>query len=171
MDKGNIKDTLNFATINGFEATARDISYVILHNTYDNAEIAYYSIYGKEVAKDIEEIKAYNTSDLIECIRGYMISQKFIISKSERDELNKKLSISSEENKEGMIKLIGYIEEALDRKEISKKDGIAKLMDLRVKLQDKFDVERADNTQHIVVNNKFNSICPYCNHEISVSNE
>jgi hypothetical protein len=78
-----------------------------------------------------------------------------------------KQDISFEENKAYMLSLKKQTEEAIENEEIDKKDGLKILADLSVKLNDKFNV--ADNTKNqvVIVNQKFNDVCPYCNREIS----
>lgn len=166
MKRSDITNIINFAEVNKHEVTVKDISYVILENTYCDREVSYYSINGKDCGKTEKEIKEYDESDAIECIRGYMISNRFILSEDERDTGLKNLS--AEANQDGMIRLIDEIYQAIDEKKMSKKDGLGRISDIRTKLQGKFNIEQSNDQLHIVVNNKYNAICPYCNHEISI---
>lgn len=168
MKLDNINDIVNFAIVNKFEVTVRDISYVILENTFNDAKAAYYSIHGKNCGKDEKDIQKYDTSAPIECIRGYMLSNRFILNSKEQEKKTGLKNISAEENQDGMIRLISEIEKAMEEKKMSKKDGLGRISDIRTKLQGRFNIEQNNEQLHIVVNNKYNAICPYCNHEISI---
>ena len=168
MKLENITDIINFAIVNKHEITVKDISYVVLENAFNDAKAAYYSIHGKDSGKDEKEIFEYDTSPAIECIRGYMVSNRFILNSKEQEEKSGLKNISAEENQDGMIRLIGEIEQAMKEKKMSKKDGLGRISDIRTKLQGRFNIEQSNEQLHIVVNNKYNAVCPYCNHEISI---
>ena len=171
MKAEDIKNIIDFAIVNKFEVTMKDISYVILENTYSDAEIAYLSIFGKDCGKTKEDIKEYDTSDEIECVRGYMFSNRLILSRKEEENRIGLRNMSAEENQDGMIRLIDEIYQAIEDKKMSKKDGLGRISDIRTKLQGRFNIEQSNDQLHIVVNNKYNAVCPYCNHEISIKKD
>ena len=75
--------------------------------------------------------------------------------------------ISFDENKAEMIKLIREAQEALDRGEIEAKDALKIQADLRVKINDRFGVKEDTQEQMVVLNPKYDAICPYCSHEVA----
>ena len=175
MDLGQIQDTVNYALLDGHEAKMKDISYVVLENAYGSQKAAYFTLYGKDETMEEEEqdkaVKEYDQSELIECVRGYMISKKFIIPKNELRKKEAETEISADENKVGMVNLIKRYEEAMKNGEMSKKDGLAAIKDIRSRLQTRFELEQSNEQRHIIVNQKYNDICPYCNHEISIKKD
>ena len=66
-----------------------------------------------------------------------------------------------------MIKLIKETQIALENGYIETKDALKIQADLRTKLNSQFNVSDDSNGQFIVVNQKFNDICPYCGREVS----
>ena len=76
--------------------------------------------------------------------------------------------ISFDENKAYMLKLKADTERAMADGEIDKKDGLMILKDIAVKLNDKFNVADTANNNTIIVNKKFNSICPKCGSELYI---
>lgn len=73
--------------------------------------------------------------------------------------------ISFEENKAGLIELLNKLQQAIDNKEISTKDALKIEADVRTKLNDKFGASEKDNGNVVVVEPKFNYICPYTRRE------
>ena len=48
---------------------------------------------------------------------------------------------------------------------IEKKDGYARIADIRYKLNDRFKVEAAKKDRMIIVEKKFDFVCPHTRHE------
>lgn len=149
-----------------FEASVRDISYVILFFEYCNAAIAYKSIFNKD-AND-KEIEKYDKSKLVNFLKTYIASN---FSSKEEKPINTETilaDISFEENKSALVSLLSEIQVAIDKGEISYKDGIKIQADIRTKLNDKFEVEKKEGQQYVIVETKYNNICEYCHHEIYI---
>ena len=66
-----------------------------------------------------------------------------------------------------MLKLKKDTERAMEKGELEKKDGLKILSDLSVKLNDKFSVQAEVKDQIIQVHQKYDAICPYCQHEVA----
>lgn len=74
--------------------------------------------------------------------------------------------ITKEENKAELIKMLDEIDAALQRKEIQFKDAMALKRDIRVKLNDKFEMEESTKEKRIiVVPQKHDYVCPHTNRE------
>lgn len=75
-------------------------------------------------------------------------------------------SISREENRSELIRMIDEIQTSMVTGEIEKKDGLKMIADIRVKLNDKFEIEDAEAHQRlIVVPQKHDMVCRYTNRE------
>jgi hypothetical protein len=66
-----------------------------------------------------------------------------------------------------MLKLKKETELAMEAGDIDKKDGLKILTDISTKLNDKFSVKDDTAEQLVVVNYKYDAICPNCGKEVS----
>ena len=73
--------------------------------------------------------------------------------------------ITFEENKAEMIKLIKQADDRYANGEIDAKDHLKIVTELRVKLNDKFQVKEEMKEQLVIVNQKYNAICDGCGRE------
>lgn len=77
-------------------------------------------------------------------------------------------NITKEENKEELLRLIATTEEGIREGKIPMDKGIAIIKDIRIRLNDKFEMERKDDAKRIiVVPQKHFYICPHTNRECS----
>ena len=77
-------------------------------------------------------------------------------------------TITREENKQRLIDMLDEIDQGRLRGEISFKDAMALQRDIRVKLNDKFEMEKSDKERRvIVVPAKHLFVCPHTNRECS----
>lgn len=170
LTKDKIKIIITDCANVGYNIKVRDISYVILCEYYDDINIAYMSIYGD--ISDESEVLEYDKNKNISFLKKYMAAN--VIPKLNKgrkkadngDGLSYK-SISLEENRDEMLKLLDEIDTALTDGKIEYKDAIKMKTDIRTKLNDKFggnEKEVAD--QKIIVNSKYSKICPHCGHEV-----
>ena len=75
-------------------------------------------------------------------------------------------TITREENKQRLIDMLDEIEQGRLRGEISFKDAMALQRDIRVKLNDKFEMEKSDKERRvIVIPAKHLYVCPHTNRE------
>jgi hypothetical protein len=110
----------------------------------------------------------YVSSDMREKLDEYLTNEGFVRSFSTDLDTGE---ISFEENKSALTKMIADIEADMAAGLIEKKDGYARIADIRYKLNDKFKVEAAKKDRMIIVEKKFSGICEYCHHEIYVPSE
>ena len=81
---------------------------------------------------------------------------------------NKKKDYTKEDNKAALLAQIDEIQQAFNNGEISFKDKSAQISAIRFRLQDKFELEKSDKEQRIiVVPAKHLFICPHTNRECS----
>lgn len=158
----------------------RDISYVYLCRMFDDCKVVYKLLYGINASDDEAERYANRpqTKILIDYINSnYPIEEKQIEKKPEifkkKKIDNDEDSITFDENRKGMEADIRAIEKlikdsgnSLDTKELS---SLIKIKaDLRVKLNDKFGAGEKNEEQYIIVEPKFNYICPHTSKECYV---
>lgn len=134
----------------GLIVRVRDIAYVVLCSVFEDNEVAYKTLFG-----EYDSVDNYDNKDEIIELKKII---KSVTTKTHED-------ITFEENKAYMLKLKKDTEAAMAVGEIDKKDGLKILADLSVKLNDKFSVNEEVKDQMVVVNTKYNTVCPYCRHE------
>lgn len=150
LSNEKIAEIIDKCKSKGLIVRVRDIAYVVLCSVFDDNEVAYKTLFGEYDSVD----KYDNKDEIIELKRII----KSVTTKTHED-------ITFEENKAYMLKLKKDTENAMASGEIDKKDGLKILADLSVKLNDKFSVNEEVKDQMVVVNTKYNAVCPYCQHE------
>lgn len=160
----NIEHTIEDAKKMGFDVSVRDISYILLFIEYDNAAVAYKSIYNRE-AKD-DEVEIYDKSSRIDFLKNYIRSN---FKKKEDVDAEKMLAdITFEENKDALISMLQEIQQGMIDGRIEYKDGLKMQADIRFKLKDKFEIEKKEAMQYVIVEKKYNAVCDFCRHEIYI---
>lgn len=170
----DIEKIINDASKMKLEVTVRDISYVFLSFKYSVKDIAYKSIFEKDA--NSVTIEKYDKSKKIQFLKTYIASnfkedniekKKKNVSKKEStiDIESLETDITFEENKAALVKLLQEVDEAIDRGDILYKDGTKMKIDIRSKLNDKFKVSDEGGQQYVIVERKFNFICPHLQKE------
>lgn len=173
----------------GHDVRIRDIAFALLKVGFKDSTIAYTVVFGQP-GKDTD-IAAYESLDstryLVRLYEGELKPQ--VQEKSNADlirELTKEKikdesddeSLSFEENREGIeqqlreiVELKKQAMELVDENGVPKTDikTLALLQkteaDLRVKLNDKFGAAEKSSEQYVIVQKKFDFICPHTNRE------
>lgn len=152
----------------GYTIKVKDISYILLCRCYDDIAVAYKVIFNND--KTNAEILDYHKSNAIEFLRNYLDinfkdeKKEVEIAKPKRKKA-KGEDITFEENKAEMIKLIKQADDRYANGEIDAKDHLKIVTELRVKLNDKFQVKEEMKEQLVIVNQKYNAICDGCGRE------
>lgn len=160
-----IKDAVEACSQLGHSIRVRDVAYVILRKFFEPA-IAYKSIFGTEPEND-----SYDKSAAISFLSNYV---DFNFIDSAEDKITKEERLSFEENKSEMLRIIEKIETAISNVSTDPKDyltGLKQIADIRVKLNDKFNVQDDKRNQMVVVETKFNTICPYLHRECYINKD
>lgn len=139
---------------NGYAITVRDISFLLLCRSYDDATVAYKSIFGD---CSETELGVYTKSKSMVALKK-LLTEEFGWDKDD---------ITFEENKAYMLKLKKDTEKAMEDGTIEAKDGLKILADISVKLNDKFGAKEEMKDQMVEVVVKYNEICS-CGREIYV---
>lgn len=155
MDNEQIKNTVERFKTDGIRV--RDIAYILLSKMFSDTKTAYQCLFGTQ-----EGYSDYINDELRGKLEEYMTEEGYIraISTDEDDG-----SITFEENKSALTKMIADIERDMEKGVIEKKDGYARIVDIRTKLNDKFKVEASKRNRMIIVEKKFDFICPHTRHE------
>lgn len=151
----------------GFEVKVRDIAYILLCKQFSDDEVAYKCLFPND-----DNFKEYDESAPITYLRNYFTLNSDVVYgrvdadgdriRGEEDE------ITFEENRRGLIQLLKDTQEALDDHMIEPKDAYKIMADIRLKLNNHFDVKEDVKDHVVIVNQKFNSTCDYCKHEIYI---
>lgn len=150
----DIKDILASVAVEWPAVEERDIVYLILCDTFADKSTAARLAYGREQKRSV----AYDKG--IKVLAATL--SPFGIGVSSEDD------VSREENKSALIKLLPRIKAAVDNGELDVRDGLKLETDIRVKLNDKFEMEADRGQKHlIVVPQKHDLICPHTNRECS----
>ena len=146
------------------EVSVRDIAYVLLLRSFKEKNIAYASLFGKDFTSEV--LDRYDKSPKIRYLRKYMKSNYSEINVAGQKESKVNYEdITFEENKEQLIKNLAKIKEMNENGELDAKDFIKLDIEIRTKLNDKFAVSEKQDEQRIIVETKFNTICPHTHRE------
>lgn len=161
LSKNRINDIIKECKRSGHDVSMRDIAYVFLTRYFEDYQTAHACVFGD---KDIPEAVAlkYSKSKAIKFLTNVLSTVTYTTKKGDAD-------ISFEENRAYMLSLRKQTEEALAAGEMSSKDAMKILAQISVNLNDKFNVSDNTQEQQVVVNQKFNAICPYCSHEVAAA--
>lgn len=155
-----VGEILTAASTHGANLKVRDIAYVLLRRYFEDRSYAWRVCF-TDADYDEKTIDAYEEG------MGYQYLKEVLMEVRDRGGLLYDEDITFEENKAYMLKLKRDTEIAMEAGELEKKDGLKILSDLSVKLNDKFSVQNEVKDQMVIVEQKYNDICPRCQTEIS----
>lgn len=156
-----IREAINDASKKGYIITTKDFAYALLCHNVEDYNIAYRCIFGSDKGFMQEHAASYDKQGAIEYLKNYV--DIMLIDKKKKTVED----ISFEENKAYMLKLKKDTEAAMEEGTIETKDALKILADISVKLNDRFQVKDETKEQIVIVNAKYNDICPKCQTEIS----
>lgn len=155
-----VGEILTNASSQGANLKVRDIAYVLLRRYFDDRSYAWRVCFS-DADYDEKTIDAYEEGI------GYQFLREVLAEVRDKGGLLYDEDITFEENKAYMLKLKRDTEMAMEAGELEKKDGLKILSDLSVKLNDRFQVQAQVKDQMVIVEQKYNDICPRCQTEIS----
>lgn len=154
LKKENIKMVLETVRADWEKADEKDVAFAILCDAFEDKTLAYRIAYRKT---DKDADKFYQTprfKKLLEVLEPFGIGN-----------VNNN-AITREENKNELLKMLDKIQEAVARHEIETKDALKMQTDIRVKLNDKFEMEESQKQKRIiVVPSKHDIVCPMTRRE------
>lgn len=158
ISKSKLKKIIEDAESKGHKLKVRDVAYAYLCTHFEESAIAYKVVYGE----DVLDTAAFDAKPHIAYIKDQI---KYSLVTDASESVDK---MSFDENKKEMIKLIKKTQDAMDEGLMEAKDGLKIIADIRVKLNDKFNVSDKSKSGIVIVEQKFNSLCPSCGREIYV---
>lgn len=162
ISNNEIKGVIEACKEAGFtDIGLRDVAYAwLVVFAFADSMLAYKAIYGRDEDFDMERGRKYGETAPIIYLKT-MLEASFSKKMTKNQSAEIDADMTFEMNKQGIIKLIKETEDAMEHNQIEKKDGLKILADLRVKLNDKFNVQEQVVDQIVVVEKKFNHICKY----------
>lgn len=151
MDNEQIKKTIEHFKESGETIRVRDIAYTLLSKMFADSKTAYQCLFGTEGYDE------YADDEMRSKLEQYLSDAGYIRSVSTDDDSGE---ITFEENKKEMERLLAKTQQAMDDGLVDPKDGLKIMAQIRVQLNDKFKVESKKQDRMIVVERKFDYICP-----------
>lgn len=154
IKKDDIKIILDSVRPDWQSVSEKDIAFAVLCDTFEDKNFAYRIAY-RSTGKEAEEF--YNRprfKKLLDALEPFGVG---IVDNN---------TITKEENKSELLKLLGRIDDMLASNDLDPKDAIKMQTDIRVKLNDKFEMEESQKQKRIiVVPAKHDIVCPKTNRE------
>jgi len=154
LQNEDVNIILNAVKKNYENVSEKDIAFLVLCDTFADKNKAFKLAYG------------YNNDNVsIFCSTQRMMAlanalHPFGVGSIDTED------ISSEQNKAGLLALLKKIELATKEGALETKDALNMEKDVRVKLQDKFDMEDSEEVRRIIiVPQKHDIVCPHTHHE------
>lgn len=145
----DIKDIINSLKTEGVEARVRDVAYLVMCDSFVDKGLA-----AKVAYQEDDKPSNKVLSILAEKLKPFGIGAVTTISK--------------DENREELLKLLQRVQDAEREGTIDPKDAIKIEADIRVKLNDKFNIEEEEGQRRIiVVPQKHDIICKWTSRECS----
>jgi hypothetical protein len=157
MDNEQIKETIEHFKEKGETIRVRDIAYTLLSKMFADSKTAYQCLFG-----GADGYEDYADDEMRSKLELYLSDAGYIRSISTDDDTGE---ITFEVNKKEMERLLVKTQQAMDDGLVDPKDGLKIMADIRVKLNDKFKVESKNQYRQIIVEKKFDFVCPHTRHE------
>lgn len=177
-----IKHIANEAASRGHEVTIRDIAYALMRVKFNDELIAYTVVKGCAPEKD-SDVTDYDSMDKIkflvhwfekdltpkESVNEYKKAINKALDKQQSESKKEELAISADENFEGAVEQLKRVKELRERCEESDIKTLRDLekmeLEIRVKLVDKWDMQKTEADEKIVTPKVYDYICPWTRRE------
>jgi len=154
LRKNEITNILDALGKDGIKASEEDVVYLILSDTLTESEYAYFLAYGVPP----RDIKKFCETEAMKKLREKLAP--FGVGKAAAN------SVSKEENKAELIKMLQKVEKWGANGEIDPERYAKLVLDYRVRLNDKFDMEDDEKKKRIfIVPQKHDIVCPHTHKE------
>ncbi|MBO7684840.1 MAG: hypothetical protein J6Y20_04735 [Lachnospiraceae bacterium] len=164
-----VKEIVQGLRSRGLDARLRDVSFVVLASVFGDEALAFRAIFGDRPQCPLEE---YLEQPMVQEVKASIAA-----ASPSSDEPAEAQAISFDDLKDGLIadmRALEELREAKDEKGVPVLDPkemaqvVARLADIRVKLTEKFNTTERVIEQRVVVDQKFDSVCPWCGREIAL---
>lgn len=158
IDNDKIKGIIGHFREEGENVRVRDIAYTLLSEMFADTKTVYQCLFGGET----DGYDEYSSDPMRDTLRDYLVEDGCIRSVSADAGEG---GITFEENKREMERLLAKTQKAMEDGVVDPKDGLKLIADIRVKLNDKFKMERQHQERQIIVEKKFDFVCPHTRRE------
>lgn len=165
-----VKQAIEDCKKDGHEIGIRDIAYVFLSKNFDDIRMPYRCLFGLDVDYNPDYAETYDKTGRMEYLKGYVetnFSDGTTSKKRRKKSSGEDVDISFEENKAEIIKLIQETKDKEASGELDAKESLNMQTKLRVALNDKFGAKEDVKDQVVIVNQKYDDICPNCFSEVA----
>lgn len=153
IENKDIQDIIASVSTEWQDVCEKDVAYLALCDVFADKRKAAELAYGARLADRPEKFPK-GVSALKSVLQSFGVG---VVSADD---------VSREENKSALIRLLPRIKAAVDSGELEVRDGLKLETDIRVKLNDKFEMEADRGQKHlIVVPQKHDMVCPHTNKE------
>lgn len=151
-----IKKIAEDAQVEGLNVRVRDVAFYVLEKVFEDKAVAYRTIFDNTA--DDSKIEEYAGC----AIRAFI--QKWF-KKNAKTVGDYASVLTFEENRQALIDMLEEIDDAVSNNKLKKGEALKMKADIRVKLQDKFGVGDEQEVTIVMVEPKYNKICPRFNVE------
>lgn len=156
LKKENIKMILDSVRTDWAKADEKDIAFAILCDALEDKTLAYRLAYRKSDKEAADFYETPRFKKLLDMLEPFGIGG-----------LDSN-AVTKEENKNELLKMLDKIQLEVDRGNLETKDALKMQTDIRVKLNDKFEMEESQKQKRIiVVPSKHDIVCPHTSRECS----
>lgn len=174
-----LRHIVDEAAQRGHDVTVRNVAYALIRVYFNDPTIAYTVINGS-APKQESDVTDYDSMNSIQYLNHWFTkdlakndsNKEDIVAKAlkqQSENAPKEELISSEENFEGAVEQLKRVKELrlrCDPTDIKTLKDLEKTeLEIRVKLVDKFDMQREEVNEKIVTPRVFNYVCPWTRHE------
>lgn len=165
IDNEVLNKILADSRIAGHDAKVRDVCYVLLCRYIDDRITIFRSLFDKDGKMPESQANNYIKSEKVKYLEDVL--QVYDNKPKSKKQKREGESISFDENLAYMLKLKKQTEEEMANGKVDKATGLKILSDITVKLNDKFKITEEHKEQMVVVNAKYDAICPVCSTEVA----
>ena len=154
IKKDNIKMILETVRADWQSVSEKDIAFAILCDALEDKSLAYRLAYRKSEKEANAFYETPRFKKLLDALEPFGVGS---LDNS---------TVTREENKGELLKMLDRIDALLQNGDLEPKDAIKMQTDIRVKLNDKFDMEESQKQKRIiVVPSKHDVVCPTTHRE------
>lgn len=181
----DMKYYIDAASSEGLEVGVRDLAYALLNRVFEKPVYSFKTIFAGDNSKNFQSYKTSRkvlfTEEYID--KHFPMENQVVIADEEeaqdKEDMNG-TNLTFDEIKAGLEEDLQSLISLRDAKDdkgnptLEPKDMasvVGRIADIRTKLVEKFGSTEKKVEQRVVVNQKFNSICEYCGHEIAVAHK
>lgn len=171
ISKEQIDGIIREVADKGYRVNIKDISAVLLADIFEEKDHILKTIFGDGSKKTVETYFGLNkVAALKEVLESHRVKDNEDVKPIPKLD-NQYVGMTFEELKKGMEDDLRALIKLRDNTQLDNQDMVQvtkQIADLRLKLSTKMGSTEQKQESKVVVLQRFNAVCPICNHEISV---